>query len=179
MAYPDGQLEKLVDKAYWPRISPDSSRMVYVSENPADGTNKLMVANADGGNPQEVPLTGQVIPNIIDAPLFTPDGGSILFSAVSPVQSSAPTWVDRLMGVINASAHSIPSDWWEVPISGGTPVQLTHIQAPGLYADYSPENEFIASFSGTGIFVMNPQGTGGAMLINDVGGILGTVDWIP
>jgi Tol biopolymer transport system component len=179
MAYPDGPLEKLVDKAYWPRLSADSSRLVYVSENPNDGTNKLFIANADGSNPQEVVLTGSVIPSIIDAPIFSPDDGSILFSAVTPVQSSAPTWLERLMGVIVASAHSLPSDWWQVPITGGTPVQLTQIQAPGLYASYSPDYLHLASFSGLGIFVMNPDGSGGTMLVNDVGGILGTVDWIP
>jgi hypothetical protein len=83
------------------------------------------------------------------------------------------------MGVIVASAHSLPSDWWQVPITGGTPVQLTQIQAPGLYGSYSPDYQHLASFSGLGIFVMNPDGSGGAMLVNDVGGILGTVDWIP
>ena len=179
MAYPDGPLEKIVDKAYWPRLSADSSRLVYTSANPDDGTNKLFIANADGSNAQEVVLSGPLIPTIIDAPVLMPDGQTILFSAPVPAQSSAPFWLDRLFGAIVAAAHIIPSEWWSVPAGGGVPTQLTHIQAPGLYASISPDNMHIASFSGNGVFVMNPDGTGLTNLIKDVGGIPGTVNWIP
>ena len=89
-AYPDGQPEKILDKAYWPRLSADGSRLVYVSENPDDGTNKLFVANTDGSNPQQIALSGVDVPNIIDAPIFSPDGKTILFSAPTPVQSRPP-----------------------------------------------------------------------------------------
>ena len=66
-----------------------------------------------------------------------------------------------------------------MPVGGGVPTQLTHIQAPGLYASISPDNQHIASFSGNGVFVMKPDGTGLTMIVNDVGGIAGTVNWIP
>ncbi len=179
MAAPAGPLEKIVENAYWPRLSANSSRLVYVTQNPDDGTNKLFVANADGSNPQEVVLSGPSIPTIIDAPVFLPDGSTILFSAPVPAQSSVPSWLDRLFGVIVASAHSVPSEWWSVPVEDGVPTQLTHIQAPGLYASISPDTQHIASFSGNGVFVMNPDGTGLTMLVSDVGGIPGTVNWIP
>ena len=179
MAYPGGQPEKIIDKAYWPRLSADSSNLVYVSENPDDGTNQLFLANPDGSNPLQVVLTGPTVPTIIDAPIITPDNSLILFSAPVPVQSSASPWLDKLFGAIVASAHSVPSEWWSVPPAGGAPTQLTHIQAPGLYGSFSPDNQHIASFSGNGIFVMNPDGTGLTMVLNDMGGILGTVNWIP
>jgi Tol biopolymer transport system component len=179
MAYPNGQLEKIVDNAYWPRISADSSRLVYVSDNLDDGTNKLMLANTDGSNAQEVPMTGPVIPSIIDAPLFSPDGGSILFSAVAPVQSFTPNWLDRLLGVQVASAHSLPEDWWSVPTAGGVPTQLTHLQASSLNASLAPDRQLLASFSGKGIFVMGLDGSGLTTIVSDVGGIPGTVNWIP
>jgi Tol biopolymer transport system component len=179
MAVPNGPLEKVVDKAYWPRLSADASRLVYVSENPNDGTNQLFIANADGSNPKQVKMTGPVVPDILDAPVFLPDGQSILFGAPVPAQASSSTWLDRLFGVIVASAHSLPSDWWSVPAAGGVPTQLTHIQAVGLYASISPDNRHVASFSGNGVFIMNPDGTGLTMVVNDVGGISGTVSWIP
>jgi Tol biopolymer transport system component len=178
-AYPNGQPEKILDKAYWPRLSADGSQLIYVSENPDDGTNKLFIANSDGSQPQQIMLTGANAPNIIDAPMFLPDGKSILFSAPTPAQSSAPSWLDRLLGVIPVSAHNIPSEWWSVPVSGGTVTQLTHIQAAGLYACLSPDKHTIASFSGDGVFVMNPDGTDLTMLVTDTGGNLGTVNWIP
>ena len=178
-AFPDGQPEKILDKAYWPRLSTDGSRLIYVSENPDDGTNKLFVANNDGSNPQQIVLSGANAPTIIDAPIFLPDGKTILFSAPSPVQSRTTPWLDRLLGVIEVSAHNIPSDWWSVPANGGVPTQLTHIQAASLYAAISPNNHYIASFSGDGVFVMAPDGTNLTMILNNTGGNMGTVNWIP
>ena len=87
--------------------------------------------------------------------------------------------VDRLFGVIAVSAHNIPSEWWSVPVGGGAPTQLTHIQAASLYAAISPDNSYIASFSGDGVFVMNPDGTNLTMLLENTGGNMGTVNWIP
>ena len=179
MAYPDGQPQLIMDRAYWPRLSADGSRLIYVSENPDDMTNKIFVANNDGSNPQQIVLSGPNATNIIDAPIFLPDEKSILFSAPPAVQSRAIPWLDRLFGVIEASAHTIPSDWWSVPATGGAPTQLTHIQAASLYAAISPDNRTIASYSGDGLFVMNPDGTNLTMILNNTGGNMGTVNWIP
>jgi Tol biopolymer transport system component len=179
MAYPNGSPEKIADQAFWPRLSPDSSRFAYISMDPASGANKLFAANADGSNAQEVVRSGPWTPDIIDAPIFSPDGQSILFSTVSPTQSYVPNWFEKLLGVQVAQAHTIPSDWWSVPLTGGVVTQLTHLQAAGLFASISPDKRFIASYSGNGLFVMNPDGTGLTMLIPDMGGIIGTVDWIP
>lgn len=179
MPYPAGQPVKLADQAYWPRLSSDGARLAYVTLDPNDGTNKLFVANADGSGAYQVQLTGLYVPPIIDAPFFTPGDGSVLYSAVTPTQSSRPNWLDRILGIIDASAHTVPSDWWSVPIGGGTPTQLTHIAAVGLYASLSPDQKYIASYSGSGIFVMNADGTGLNILINDNGSLSGTLSWIP
>jgi len=178
MAYPGGTPERLLTNAYWPRVSADGSEMVYVSQNPSDGTNQLFTAGADGSNSKQVMLSGPAIPTIIDAPLFLPDGKTILFSAPTSTVSSAADWMDWLLGVQPASAHNVISEWWSVPASGGRPTQLTHIQAPGLYGFVSPDGLQVASFSANGIFVMHPDGSGLSMIIKDVGGIAGTVDWI-
>jgi hypothetical protein len=49
----------------------------------------------------------------------------------------------------------------------------------GLYASCSPDRHYVACFSGYGIFVMNLDGTGATTLLKDLGGIPGTVSWIP
>jgi Tol biopolymer transport system component len=179
MAYPNGQPEKVADQAFWPRLSADGSRLVYISMDPDTGKNKIFVANADGSNAQEVSLSGAWTPDIVDAPIFSPDGQSILFSAPIPPQSSAPSWIERLLGIQVAEAHSIPSDWWSVPLAGGNVTRITNIGATGLFASISPDRRFIASYSGNGLFVMNPDGTNLTLLIPDMGGIPGTVNWIP
>lgn len=182
ITYPSGQPEKLVDGAYWPRLAPDMSRLAYITLNIITGKNILFLANVDGTNPIEIPLTGNVPLDILDAPLFSPDGTSIFFSVPVSQESYAPptsTWVEKLLGVTVASAHAVPSEWWTASRKGGTATQLTQIQAIGLFGSVSPDKKMIASYSGAGIFVMNLDGSGLTMLVKDTGGMPGTVSWIP
>lgn len=178
MTYPDGTPEKILDHALWPRLSSDSSKIVYVTLDPDSGKNELFLANPDGSNSQKVPLSGPSTFEIIDAPIFAPDGHSILFSAPVPIQSYQPNWFEKLMGIRVAQAHSIASDWWSVPITGGIPTQLTNIQTIGLFASISPDKKRIASVSGEGLFVMDLDGSNLTQLISDPG-VHGTVSWIP
>ena len=178
MAYPKGVPEKILDRAFWPRISADSTKLVYVSLDPASGLNELFTAQVDGSNPQKINFTGPWIPDIIDAPIFSPDGQSILFSAPGPSQSRQRNWVEKLMGIQVAKAHSIPSDWWSVPLSGGAPTRLTNIQTINLFASRLPDNKHIVSVSGDGLFVMNLDGSNLTQLVTD-SGVHGTVRWIP
>jgi Tol biopolymer transport system component len=178
MKYPEGQIEKIADHAFWPRLSSDSSKLVYVFVEPDSGKNELFVANADGSDPRRVDLSGPFSQEIIDAPLFSPDGGSILFSVPGPAQTYQPNWFEKLMGIHAASAHSVPSDWWSVPLTGGVPTQLTNIQTINLFASISPDKNRIASVSGEGIFVMDLNGSNLTRLISDPE-VHGTVSWIP
>ena len=135
-----------------------------------------MLADPDGGNAHEVALSGSLVPAIKDAPFFTPDGGSIFFSGLSPTQSHRPDWLERIIGVGVAKADGvIPSDWWSVPVTGGEITQKTNIRTLGLYASISPDKQHIASYSGDGIFIMNPDGSRLTWIITDVGQINGTV----
>jgi len=180
MAYPAGQPESIAEGAYWPRLSLDSSRLVYVSIDPLSIQHQLKIADADGGNVQEVVLSGSYIPDIKDAPIFSPDRQTLIFSAPVPPQAYPLNWFEKLMGIHVVKANgSIPSDWWSVPVSGGSLTRLTHIQASSLYASVSPDGRHIVSFSGSGIFVMNPDGSELTILVPNLDGFTGTVSWIP
>ena len=97
---------------------------------------------------------------IIDAPIFLPGDQAHPVQRTACPTGVAPTWVDRLFGITVASAHAmIPSEWWSVPVGGGTPTQLTHVYAFALFAALSPDGRYIASYSSDGIFVMKPDGT--------------------
>jgi hypothetical protein len=179
MTYPAGEPELIAEYAFWPRLSSDATRLVYIAIDPASATNTLFVSNADGSNPQSVTISGPWLPDIIDAPIFSPDGESILFSAPTPASTSyQPNWFDRLTGIQIAMAHNVPSDWWSVPVSGGAPTQLTNIQTINLFASLSPDQQHIASVSGEGLFVMDLDGSNLTRLISDPG-IHGTVRWVP
>ena len=177
---PDGELEKIVEKAYWPRVSPDASQIAYVTVDLFARGNKLFVADADGRNAREVVITGPRIPDIKDAPLFTADSQSLIFSADIPTQSYQPNWIDRLMGVSVAKAHSnVPSDWWTISVDGGEMTQLTNIQSRGLFGSLSPDNQYLASYSLDGTFVMKTDGTQLTHLLPNPQSVPGTVSWIP
>ena len=115
---------------------------------------------------------------IIDAPILSPDGQAVIFSAASPSQTYQPNWLDRLMGVQVVHAHNVPSDWWSVPISGGTSTRLTQLQTIKLFADISPDQKHIVSLSGEGVFVMDADGSNLTQLLFDPG-VSGTLSWIP
>lgn len=179
IAYPDGQPEKIADNAFWPRLSSDSSKLVYVSIDTLSGKNELVFANADGTDPQSITFSGSLIPEFIDAPIFSPDGQNILFSAPPPVQQAyQPNWFEKLMGIQIVKAHNVPSDWWSVPITGGIPVRLTQLDTINLFATISADEKKIASLSGEGIFIMNTDGSNVTRLLSDTG-VLGTLNWLP
>ncbi len=179
MAYPNGQPEKLVDHAFWPRLSWDGSYLSYVTVDPVDGSNRLFVANADGVGSRQVVLSGPYIPKIIDSPFFSADDRTIFFSAASPGAAFTPAWAERIFGITIASAHVVPSDLWSVPINGGTPTRLTNIAALGLFSSFSPDNQHIALYTGRGVLAMNPDGGDLTTLVSDIGGIPGSLSWIP
>ena len=178
MKYPDGQPEEIATNAFWPRISSDSSGLVYITIDSDTGRNDLFLANADGSNPRQVAFTSPGTQEIIDAPIFSPDGQSILVSVPSPSRSYQPNLLERFMGIQVAKAHDVPSDWWSVPITGGASTQLTNIQTINLFASISPDQRHVASLSGDGIFVMNLDGSNLTQLVSD-SGVHGTVSWIP
>jgi Tol biopolymer transport system component len=176
LAYPDGQPEVVVADAYWPRLSDDGRQLVYVSVDPETFAGALFVAGADGGGARRIAEADKF--TAVDAPLFTPDGQSIIFSAVSEgAVAAGRTWLDWLTGAEIAYAHNVPSDWWKVPLAGGEPVQLTQVFDLGLYGDFAPDGRHMVFISAQGLRVIQPDGTGLTQLI--YGGAYGSVDWIP
>jgi Tol biopolymer transport system component len=175
VAYPGGQPQKLIDSAFWPRLSSDGSKMAYVSFMPATNSNDLFIANVDGSQAKLVMPAGAF--SAVDAPLFAPDGKTIVFSAVGEPQLPNLSWLDQLMGVQIAEAHNVPSDWWRVSIDGGKPERLTQVNGTGMYADFAPDGRHIAFASITGLFVMQPDGSNLIQLSNE--GLGGSVSWTP
>ncbi len=157
MAYPDGQSEVVLENALWPNLSPDGSKLAYLSFDPANFNQMLKVAEADGANPR------LLIPadtfTVIDSHFFSPDGNTIVFSAPNEFTAAEPSWLEQLLGVETASAHSFPSDWWRISVTGGEPKRLTQISSIGLYGAFAPDGNHIAFIDLFGVYVMNPDGT--------------------
>ncbi len=177
-AFPDGEPEILVENAIWPRLSSDGSRLVYVTLVPGVEENGLFILNLldEGSVPLQIVLPEEL--PIVDAPLFSPDGEMIYFSAQSPDAAPPLSWLERLAGVQVARAHNVPSDWWRVPLAGGEPERLTEIFQSGLYGAFSPDGEHLAFISSAGLHVMPADG-GEVLTVIEAPDFYGTLDWIP
>ncbi|GAB4577896.1 MAG: hypothetical protein Fur0022_06280 [Anaerolineales bacterium] len=169
-----GTPEIVVENAFWERLSPDGTKLAYVT---FDGRefDELFVTDADGSNPVRA-LDPADFPTV-DAPFFSPDNQYLYFSAVSdPVTPLA--WWEKLMGVRIALAHNVPSDFWRVSLSGGAAEQITFLEDMGMFGTFSPDGKTIAFITATGLYVMNPDGSGLVKLI-DSSTLYGNVEWVP
>ena len=129
----------------------------------------------DGTNPRLVLVPGAF--TAVDDHFFTPDGKSIVFSAVNnPQPTPVPTFWDRLFGVRVVSAHTVPSDWYRVELDSGRVSRLTNLEDIGMYASLSPDGQRAAFIAQTGVYVMNLDGSQLTQLSNQAA--TGTVDWV-
>jgi Tol biopolymer transport system component len=180
LAVPGGAPELLIENAIWPRLSPDGSTLAYLSFDPETFNNELYVADPDGKNSRPMLLSGTF--QAVDAHLWTPDGSALVFSAVGegPAYQSTPapalSWFDRLLGVQAAGAHNVPSDWWRVSLDGAELTRLTKIYDTGLYGSFSPDGSRLAFIAASGIYVINPDGSGLTPVLPIK--TLGTLEWI-
>lgn len=176
---PGGQPELIAEEAYWPRLSSDSSRLVYVSADPATGAHQLKIADPDGRNAQDVVLSGPHMPYYKDAPFFSPDGKSIIFSGDVSGQSYQPNWFEEFAGILSVKAEGEALDWWSVPVKGGDITRLTNLQTAYLYGSLSPDKKHIVSYGGEELFIMKPDGSEVTELFSGTHRFYGTVNWIP
>lgn len=166
-----GQTEILAPGAAWPRLSRDGTMLAFVTEE-----NDFLLADADGSNPR--PILDPERFSAVDAPLFSPDNRLICFSAVTPTTASRPSFWERLVGVEVAQAHSVPSDWWCMPVDGsGEPQRLTNLNAIGLYGDFDGSGQHLAFISAAGVYVMGSDGSDLTQLREIP--TTGTIDWVP
>jgi Tol biopolymer transport system component len=171
----DGEVGTLLKNAEWPSLSADGSKIAYLSVIQGSTNNELYLADSTGANPAPLLKPGSY--PAVDDHFFSPDGKAIIFSAVNQASQPTSSFFDRIFGVQPVLAHSIPSDWYEVPVSGGNAQRLTNLNDTGMYACSSPDGQHIAFISKSGLYVMNPDGSGITRL-SDLAAT-GTVDWVP
>jgi len=168
---PDANVEVLVNDAAWPRLANDGSRLAYVAES-----GEMMMANADGTSPQLV-LESDVYA-AVDAPLFSPDGEQLYYSAVDREPGASLSPLDKLLGVKIARAHSVPSDWWRLSSGADQERQrLTTIDKIGLYGDFSADGRHLYFVAADGLYVMDPAD----QTLTQLQAIptVATIDWTP
>src|SRR5215510_13035582 len=148
---PDGsdvrQLTTFTDDngAFWESWSPDSKQLVFSRFPAPDFFGQLWLMNADGSN-QHLLLNDPGFDD--EAPSFSPDGSSVIFSRCGPLDGEFPCAIYRV----------------EVDGSGLAPVTPVRIELGDFEAVYSPDGTTIAfgSFGRDGIIaavhLMNSDG---------------------
>ena len=168
---PDGtNREVLASTAAWPRLAPDGSKLSYVNDDL-----ELIISQADGSN-AEVVLDAESF-EAVDAPLFPAGRDEVCFSAVNPQPQSALSMWERLLGVRRVRAHSVPSDWYCLSLDSGELVQLTDLNALGLYGDFNPEATHLAFISTDGVYILAADGSD-LQKLKDASAF-GTLNWLP
>lgn len=168
-------IEDIIENGVWSRVSPNGELLAFATINPITRKRDIFIANSDGTNVELIASSTEFID--LDAPLFSPNGEWLYFSAVTSEQSTRLRWIDKLLGVKGVSAHSVPSDWWRIPIAGGEPEKLTSLNEIRMYGTFSPDGRLFAFSSATGIYMMNPDGTGLSLFLEV--SAADSLTWVP
>lgn len=142
-------------------LSHDGKHLAYVYNNPESFELQLMLAGADGRNPQAIRGPGSGFGTVLGAS-WTDDGTRLVFAASTSAtaqQSSeqpAPTVLDYLLGVKVAQAHGAPMDLWIVDADGKNLKRVTDKNYDDPRATWSPDKQDIAIVTnGGGIILVN------------------------
>ncbi|MEM7028450.1 MAG: hypothetical protein AAF629_02570 [Chloroflexota bacterium] len=159
----------------WPQVSPDGENLIFIGVDPQTLQRGLYLTDLNGSQFQELIPLGRFFD--IDVPHFSPDEKWIYVSvAEEPPQSSLLDW---LLGVKPAYAHAdhnVPSDWWRISLLDGILEKITNEQLIILSGDFSPDGQFLAFSTTTGLYIMQADGTNVTRLKE--GQTFGTLRWV-
>jgi Tol biopolymer transport system component len=158
-----GALQMLRDKARNGVLSPDRTQLAYLEMIPQTESISmtLMLARPDGT--QEQPAASTEPPfTYMAAPSWSADGRQILFTGAGGPASDPPkaaaqrSWIDMLLGVSVAYAHSIDADLWIMDVDGQNLRRLTSgLDDPR--SSWSPDGRRVA-YTGDkkgGVFILD------------------------
>jgi Tol biopolymer transport system component/mono/diheme cytochrome c family protein len=180
-----GAKQPLLNDALDPSISRDGTQLAYLKLSEDGYTMSLNIAAPDGSNLREL-IVGQDFQGFY-APRFSPDGKQIIVAAIGgpqtdaqgyPIKASAPSPLDRLLGLFEppaAQAHGLPWDLWVVNSDGSGLRRLTSFYEDLPMAAFSPDGKQITVMGLGGIYMMEADGS--RLRRIDQTGDHGGLDW--
>jgi Tol biopolymer transport system component len=147
-----GPLEKLIQGANYPIISPDGKTLVFTKTNVTAGTGELRRANPDGSDAKPIP--GTRFAGVLK-PVFSPDGTTLGFSAnADPLQPSTSSARLPFFGPGVALAHGVPWDAWTISVNGGTPQRRSSIREDQPVLAWSPDGKWLGMNGEVGLYLI-------------------------
>jgi Tol biopolymer transport system component/mono/diheme cytochrome c family protein len=180
-----GAKQPLLNDALDPSMSRDGTQLAYLKLSEDGYTMALNIAAPDGSGSREV-IAGTDFQGFY-APRFSPDGKRIVVAAIGgpetdaqgfPVKASAPSALDRLLGLLEppaAEAHGLPWDLWAVNSDGTGLRRLTTFYEDLPMAAFAPDGKQIAVMGLGGIYLMDTDGS--RLRRIDQQGDHGGLDW--
>ncbi|HEX9014345.1 MAG TPA: hypothetical protein VF813_12535, partial [Anaerolineaceae bacterium] len=149
-----GTAQVVARNSIWPALSPDGTRLAYLTLSAYTSVDRLTLASADGSNPVEGLPATQV--NTVDAHFYAPDGKTIYYSTINETSATPATAAPAPQGLLApflfgprpVQAHNIPSDWFRVTLDGQQQItQVTTLHNTQLAGSFSPDGQWIAFIS--------------------------------
>ncbi|MGB8643695.1 MAG: hypothetical protein WCF84_00525 [Anaerolineae bacterium] len=178
-----GDWKVVIADGQQPVPSPDGARIAFLKFNPQRFASSLWIANADGGNPQQL-----VADNVfagINGQRFSPDGQWIVFAASGAPRNKLPGMTLRgspqrpcsfLACLVPAAfADGLPWDIWLVSADGKLFKQLTALGMDSPDPTFSRDGRYIAFVSISGLFIYDRQTSDLSQL--DRARVHGVLDW--
>ena len=144
-----------------PHLSRDGEQLVMTAIDPLTKAQSLVIGDGAGQNLQTLVGAGQFYD--VEQPRFSADNQWVYFVVLEePEQSARRDWIALLTGAQVAEAHgshSIPGDWWRVPVEGGEAEQVTYLGEIVNSAETAPDNSDLAFATRTGLYLHSSDGT--------------------
>jgi Tol biopolymer transport system component len=172
---PGGKPQVLIQDGYWPVLSPDGAKILFIYVDPASFGNDLYVADADGNHKTALTFSESMPP--VDAHLFSQDGKTVYFSMVNAQPQPVRSPLERFFGIQSASAHSVPSDWYRKPVGGGKVERVTNLSETNMWGAISPDGRRLAFVSSSGLYAVNLDGSDLVQLSDS--NFEGSIQWLP
>jgi hypothetical protein len=185
LALGDEEPQIVVEDSIGLTSAPNGALLTYITVPSPDGTPALMISAPDGSNARKVLAKASF--QSLYAPRFSPDGTRIVFSGAggpatdeqgNPIGLHTPSILERALRMLeppSVQAHGDAWGVWTVNQDGTGLRLLTTLYHGAPTASFSPDGGQIAVMDGSGIYVM--QADGSQILQIDFQGDSGGLVW--
>jgi Tol biopolymer transport system component len=152
-----GERSTLIEGALFPTVTRDGSRIAYMTQDEIGGVS-LAVAAPDG---RDARVVAELSPRflVVMTPRISPDGGTIVFSAVPQAGVARAADLGPASRARRASRHGLPMDLFQASVASGAVTRLTTFGEDEPYPAWSPDGSVITILATGGLYELKMDGS--------------------